>query len=62
MTAPASPPAQFKVLCCRARRSVLPAAEGPGVLICMSCDAGLNVPRSADAAEVPAGETRWPPL
>lgn len=57
MTAPETPPpAQFKVLCCRARRSLL-----GGILICMACDAGLNLPRSAELVDVPAGETRWPP-
>jgi hypothetical protein len=59
MTAPTPPPPEtrFKVLCCRARRSVSPT----GVLICMSCDAGLEIPRTAELSDVPAGETRWPP-
>lgn len=58
MTAPAAQPAQFKVLCCRARRALLPAS---GVLVCLSCDAGLNMPNGAERVDVPAGETRWPP-
>lgn len=59
MTSPApAAPAQFKVLCCRARRSLLPST---GILICMSCDAGLHVPRAGELVEVPARETRWPP-
>jgi hypothetical protein len=58
VTTPASPPpAQFKVPCCRTRRSLLPG----GVLVCVLCDSGLHVPRLPEATEVPTGETRWPP-
>ena len=62
MTAPANPPpaatppASFKVQCCRARRQL-----SGGVLICMACDAGLEIPRFAELTEVPPGQVRWPP-
>jgi hypothetical protein len=57
MTAPKPQPVQFTVLCCRARRALLPAS---GILVCLACDAGLDMPHAAERTDVPAGVTRWP--
>lgn len=56
MTAPGIPPRRFTVTCCRAPRMVTPS----GVLVCLSCDAGLTIPNAADLTDLPAGLKRWP--
>lgn len=57
MTTPGIPPLRFTVACCRAPRLVTPT----GVLICLSCDAGLTIPNAADLTDVPPALKRWPP-
>lgn len=55
-------PRTFKVVCSGSRcgrRKVLAAS---GILVCVGCDAALELPRAAELADVPVTENYWPPL